>query len=89
MTLPESFSSNPQQVQQVIRAIEAAHLSTLRACTHKSRSVMDRVDVRFTPNATELLRGSEMTRCARSRPEQVQQHSVQKLGLLDHLVGGD
>jgi len=27
------------------------------------------------------------TQSARSRPEQVQQHSVQKLGLLDHLVG--
>jgi len=27
---------------------------------------MDRVDVRFAPNATELLRGSEMTRWAMS-----------------------
>jgi hypothetical protein len=31
------------------------------ACTHKSGSV---IDVRFTPDATKLLRSSEMTRCA-------------------------
>jgi hypothetical protein len=35
----------------------------LRACTHKSGSV---IDVRFTPDATKLLRSSEMTRCANS-----------------------
>lgn len=38
----------------------------IRACTHKSGSV---IDVRFTPDATKLLRSSEMTRCAiRGRP---------------------
>jgi hypothetical protein len=31
---------------------------------HKSASV---IDVRFTPDATKLLRSSEMTRCARRR----------------------
>ena len=33
----------------------------LRACIHKSGSV---IDVRFTPDATKLLRSGEMTRCA-------------------------
>src|SRR5258705_13724955 len=36
-------------------------LRCLRAGTHKSGSV---IDVRFTPDATKLLRSSEMTRCA-------------------------
>jgi hypothetical protein len=40
--------------------------------------VIARVDVRFTPNATELLRGGEMMR----RPEQAQQNP-----LLDHPIG--
>jgi hypothetical protein len=33
-----------------------------RPCTHKIRP-----NVRFSPKATELPRGSEMTRCARKR----------------------
>jgi hypothetical protein len=45
------------------------------------------VNVRFAPKATEVLLCSELTRGAISRPEQVQQHSVQKPCLLDHLVG--
>jgi hypothetical protein len=31
------------------------------------------IDVRFTPDATKLLRSSEMTRCAISGCEQMQQ----------------
>jgi hypothetical protein len=34
-----------------------------------------RVEVRFTPKATQLLRGSEMTRWAKSCREQVQQNA--------------
>jgi hypothetical protein len=41
------------------------------------------IDVRFTPDATKLLRSSEMTRCAKSRREQMQRRAV----LFDHLVG--
>ena len=36
----------------------------MRACTHESGSV---IDVRFTPDATKLLRSSEIRRCARKR----------------------
>jgi hypothetical protein len=45
------------------------------------------IDVRFTPNATKLLGGSEMTRWASRRHEQVQQHTLRKPSLLNHLVG--
>jgi len=41
------------------------------------------IDVRFTPDATKLLRSSEMTRCANTGCERMQQIAV----LLDHLVG--
>jgi hypothetical protein len=36
---------------------------------------LTRRDVRFAPKTTELLRRSEMTRSANSRPEQVQQRA--------------
>jgi hypothetical protein len=42
-------------------AIRTKGVYSLRACTHKSGSV---IDVRVTPDATKLLRSSEMTRCA-------------------------
>ena len=45
-------------------AIRTKGVYSLRACTHKSGSV---IDVRVTPDATKLLRSSEMTRCARTR----------------------
>jgi hypothetical protein len=41
------------------------------------------IEVRFTPKATQLLRGSEMTRWAKSRLSALQQNSV----LFDHFVG--
>jgi hypothetical protein len=41
------------------------------------------IDVRFTPDATKLLRSSEMTRCAITGREQMQQTT----SLFDHLVG--
>jgi hypothetical protein len=40
------------------------------------------IDVRFTPDATKLLRSSEMTRCATKRHS-----SAANCGLFDHLVG--
>ena len=55
-------------------------MDVLGACTHKSGSV---IDVRFTPDATKLLRSREMTRGAKTGREQSQQTS----DLLDHLVG--
>jgi hypothetical protein len=41
------------------------------------------IDVRFTPDATKLLRSSEMTRRAITGREQLQQGNP----LFDHLVG--
>ena len=38
-----------------------------KACTHKSGRMIPPVDVCFAQKATELLRGSEMTRWANSR----------------------
>src|SRR5215831_6859989 len=52
--------------------------SRARPCTHKIR-----LNVRFSPKATELPDASEMTRCATSGCEQSQQSSR----LFDHLVG--
>ncbi len=49
-----------------------------RTCTHKTRP-----NVRFSPKATELPRGSEMTRCAKIGREQSQQGNR----LFDHLIG--
>jgi hypothetical protein len=46
-----------------------------------------RLNVRFAPKATELLRGSEMTRCPKSGVSILSNGSAQKAGLLDHLVG--
>jgi hypothetical protein len=46
----------------VLRVAELRLLAAwTMACTHKFGSV---IDVRFTPDATTLLRSSEMTRCA-------------------------
>jgi hypothetical protein len=50
-----------------------------RACTHKSGSVISRVEVRFTPEATQLLRGSELTlwancglmQCSKEHPHSI------------------
>ena len=47
----------------------------LRACTHKSGSV---IDVRFTPDATKLLRSSEMDAMCQKLPSATS---------FDHLVG--
>jgi hypothetical protein len=41
------------------------------------------LNVRFTPKATELVQCREMTRCAKTCREQLQQTA----GLFDHLVG--
>jgi hypothetical protein len=45
------------------------------------------IDVRFTPDATKLLRSNEMTRCAISGCEQVQQGSRKIDAHFNHLVG--
>jgi hypothetical protein len=45
------------------------------------------VMVRFTPDATKLLRSSEMTRWAMSGRKQVQQCWCSRANLFDHLVG--
>jgi len=56
----------------------------------KSGSVIARVDVRFTPNATELTRGSEMTRCAKTGREQSQHdeaYSITSSALTSRVFG--
>jgi hypothetical protein len=45
------------------------------------------IAVRFTPVSGINSRSQALPSRAKRRPEQVQQHWVQKLGLLDHLVG--
>ena len=50
----------------------------VRLCTHKTRR-----DVRFEPKATEFPRCSEMSRCAISGREQLQQNgAIRSLGVL-------
>ena len=57
------FGTNSSGAANRTRA-EPAPRGAVVACTHKSGSV---IDVRFTPDATKLLRSSEMTRCANRR----------------------
>ena len=52
------------------------------------RVLIDSVHVRFAPKATEILRCREMTRCARTGREQVQQTTRANAPLFDDLVGG-
>src|SRR6202140_5637623 len=54
--------------------------SLTRARTHKPVSVSGLVDVGFAPKATELLRRRELTRRAKTRPEQLQQSSRHPAG---------
>ena len=55
------IGAKPRLRPKHVWAIRTKGVYSLRACTHKSGSV---IDVRFTPDATKLLRSSEMTRCA-------------------------
>ena len=58
------IGAKPRLRPKHVWAIRTKGVYSLRACTHKSGSV---IDVRVTPDATKLLRSSEMTRCARDR----------------------
>jgi hypothetical protein len=45
------------------------------------------VNVRFAPKATDLLRCRDLTRCAITGREHMQQEMSRRQDLLDHLVG--
>jgi hypothetical protein len=47
------------------------------------------IDVRFTPDATKLLRSSEMTRCANKRLSLNREEGLQVAGIAPPEVGSD
>jgi hypothetical protein len=78
---PVGASTSPRKRGEVRRESlperEREREREIRACTRKSSSV-SAVHVRFAPKATELLHGSEMTRCANR--DHAPQYSKMNLG---------
>jgi hypothetical protein len=72
---PVGASTSTRKREEVRR--ECHYWKEIRACTYKSSSV-SAVHVRFAPKATELLHGSEMTRCANR--DHAPQYSKMNLG---------